>query len=55
MSEAALGSSAMRGAVGFPKVMVSTLASGNTAHYVGSSDITMIPRIVDVFDFNMPD
>ena len=43
----ALGSGAMRGLpVGFPKVMVSTLASGNTAHYVGSKDITMIPSIV---------
>jgi len=49
----ALGSSAMRGLpVGFPKVMVSTLASGNTAHYVGSSDITMIPSIVDVAGLN---
>lgn len=49
----ALGSSAMRGLpVGFPKVMVSTLASGNTAHYVGSTDITMIPSIVDVAGLN---
>jgi len=32
--------------------MVSTLASGNTAHYVGSSDITMIPSIVDVAGLN---
>ena len=49
----AIGSSAMRGLpVGFPKVMVSTLASGNTAHYVGSTDITMIPSIVDVAGLN---
>ncbi len=49
----ALGSGAMRGLpVGFPKVMVSTLASGNTAHYVGSTDITMIPSIVDVAGLN---
>ncbi len=49
----ALGSGAMRGLpVGFPKVMVSTLASGNTAHYVGSKDITMIPSIVDVAGLN---
>ncbi|MDF1756590.1 MAG: Tm-1-like ATP-binding domain-containing protein [Verrucomicrobiales bacterium] len=49
----AIGSSAMRGLpVGFPKVMVSTLASGNTAHYVGSTDITMIPSIVDVSGLN---
>lgn len=49
----ALGTSAMRGLpVGFPKVMVSTLASGNTAHYVGSTDISMIPSIVDVAGLN---
>ena len=38
--------------VGFPKVMVSTLASGNVAHYVESSDIVMIPSIVDVAGLN---
>ena len=38
--------------VGFPKVMVSTLASGNTAHYVGTRDIVMIPSIVDVSGLN---
>jgi uncharacterized protein (UPF0261 family) len=38
--------------VGFPKVMVSTLASGNTAHYVGMRDIVMIPSIVDVSGLN---
>lgn len=49
----ALGTGAMRGLpVGFPKVMVSTLASGNTAHYVGSKDICMIPSIVDVAGLN---
>lgn len=49
----AIGTAAMRGLpVGFPKVMVSTLASGNTAHYVGSKDITMIPSIVDVSGLN---
>jgi uncharacterized protein (UPF0261 family) len=49
----ALGSSAMRGLpVGFPKVMVSTMASGNTAHYIGSTDISMIPSIVDVAGLN---
>ncbi len=49
----ALGTAAMRGLpVGFPKVMVSTLASGNTAHYVGSTDISMIPSIVDVAGLN---
>lgn len=49
----ALGTGAMRGLpIGFPKVMVSTLASGNTAHYVGSKDICMIPSIVDVAGLN---
>ncbi|MCH2065022.1 MAG: Tm-1-like ATP-binding domain-containing protein [Roseibacillus sp.] len=38
--------------IGFPKVMVSTLASGNTAHYVGTRDIVMIPSIVDVSGLN---
>lgn len=49
----ALGSAAMRALpVGFPKLMVSTLASGNTAHYVGSKDIVMFPSIVDVSGLN---
>lgn len=38
--------------VGFPKLMVSTLASGNTAHYVGIRDIVMMPSIVDVSGLN---
>lgn len=38
--------------VGFPKLMVSTLASGNTAHYVGTKDIMMLPSIVDVAGLN---
>lgn len=38
--------------IGFPKLMVSTLASGNTAHYVGTKDITMMPSIVDVAGLN---
>ena len=38
--------------IGFPKVMVSTLASGNTAPYLGTKDITMIPSIVDVAGLN---
>jgi uncharacterized protein (UPF0261 family) len=43
----------MRGLpVGFPKVMVSTMASGNTAHYIGSTDISMIPSIVDLAGLN---
>jgi uncharacterized protein (UPF0261 family) len=38
--------------VGFPKLMVSTMASGNTAHYVAGKDIVMFPSIVDVSGLN---
>ncbi|MEM8956139.1 MAG: Tm-1-like ATP-binding domain-containing protein [Verrucomicrobiota bacterium] len=38
--------------IGFPKLMVSTLASGNTEHYVGTNDIVMYPSIVDVAGLN---
>lgn len=38
--------------IGFPKIMVSTLASGNTAPYVGTKDIVMMPTIVDVAGLN---
>lgn len=49
----AIGTAAMRALpIGFPKVMVSTLASGNTAQYVGSKDIVMFPSIVDVAGLN---
>lgn len=49
----ALGTAAMRALpIGFPKLMVSTLASGNTAHYLETKDITMMPSIVDVAGLN---
>lgn len=49
----AIGTSAMRALpIGFPKLMVSTVASGNTAHYVGTKDIVMMPSIVDVSGLN---
>ena len=49
----AIGSAAMRALpIGFPKLIVSTLASGNTAHYVGTKDIVMMPSIVDVNGLN---
>ena len=49
----AIGTSAMRALpIGFPKVMVSTLASGNVAPYVGTKDIVMFPSIVDVSGLN---
>lgn len=38
--------------IGFPKVMVSTLVSGNVAHYVQTKDIVMFPSIVDVAGLN---
>ncbi len=38
--------------VGFPKVCLSTAASGDVAAYVGTKDITMIPSIVDVAGIN---
>ena len=49
----ALATAAMRALpLGFPKLMVSTLASGNTAHYLGTKDIAMMPAIVDVAGLN---
>jgi len=49
----AIASAAMRALpVGFPKLMISTLASGNTEHYVGTKDIVMMPSIVDVSGLN---
>jgi uncharacterized protein (UPF0261 family) len=49
----AIGTAAMRALpLGFPKVMVSTLASGNTAPYLGTKDIVMIPSIADVAGLN---
>ena len=49
----AIATAAMRALpIGFPKVMVSTLASGNTAQYVGVKDIVMFPSIVDVSGLN---
>jgi len=48
-----IASSAMRSLpVGFPKVMVSTLAGGDVSAYVGTSDIAMLPAIVDVAGIN---
>ncbi|MDQ0174830.1 Tm-1-like ATP-binding domain-containing protein [Bacillus chungangensis] len=39
--------------IGVPKVMVSTVASGNTEPYVGTSDIIMMPSVVDVAGLNV--
>lgn len=45
-----LGTSVMRSAlpVGFPKLMVSTMASGNVSNFVGETDITMMHSVVDI-------
>ncbi|MCA3626614.1 MAG: ABC transporter permease [Methylobacterium sp.] len=38
--------------VGVPKLMVSTMASGNVAAYIGPTDITMMPSVTDVQGLN---
>jgi uncharacterized protein (UPF0261 family) len=49
----AIATAAMRALpIGFPKVMVSTMASGDVQGYVGEKDIVMIPSIVDVAGLN---
>lgn len=49
----ALATPAMRALpVGVPKLMISTVASGDTAPYVGASDIVMMPSIADVQGLN---
>ena len=48
-----IGTAGMRSLpLGVPKVMVSTLASGDTKSYVGTRDIVMLPSIVDVAGIN---
>ena len=48
-----IGTSAMRTLpVGVPKVMVSSMASGNMRPYVGTSDITMMYSVVDISGLN---
>jgi uncharacterized protein (UPF0261 family) len=49
----AIATAAMRALpVGVPKLMVSTMASGNTADYVGVSDVVMMPAVTDVAGLN---
>ena len=38
--------------IGVPKIIVSTVASGDNSKYVGTSDIIMYPSIVDVAGLN---
>jgi len=48
-----VGTAAMRALpLGIPKVMVSTLASGDVRGFVGVKDIVMIPAIVDISGLN---
>ncbi len=48
-----IGTSAMKALpIGVPKVMVSTVASGDTRPYVGIKDIVMMPSVVDVAGVN---
>lgn len=48
-----IGTAAMRALpIGIPKVMVSTLASGEVRHYVGDKDILMLNAIVDISGLN---
>ena len=48
-----IAATAMQGLpVGFPKVCITTLASGDTSEYVGSKDILLFPSIVDISGIN---
>lgn len=49
----AIGAAAMRELpLGVPKLILSTVASGDTQSYVGTSDIVMFPSLVDVAGIN---
>ena len=39
--------------LGVPKILVSTLASGDTSRYVGISDLVMMPSVADVQGLNI--
>jgi len=48
-----IGTAAMRALpLGVPKLMVSTLAAGNVAPYVGSKDVLMMSSVVDILGLN---
>jgi uncharacterized protein (UPF0261 family) len=38
--------------IGFPKVLVSTMGSGNTRPYVGARDVTLMHSVVDISGLN---
>jgi uncharacterized protein (UPF0261 family) len=49
----AIGTAAMRALpIGVPKLMVSTVAAGDVSAYVGTSDLVMMPAVVDVAGIN---
>lgn len=49
----ALAAHAMRGLpIGLPKLIVSTVASGDTRAYVGAADVTMMHSVVDIAGLN---
>jgi uncharacterized protein (UPF0261 family) len=48
-----IATAAMRGLpVGVPKLMVSTMAAGDTRPYVGATDLTMMASVVDIAGVN---
>ena len=48
-----IAATAMQGLpLGFPKVCITTLASGDTREYVGTRDIVLFPSIVDICGIN---
>jgi uncharacterized protein (UPF0261 family) len=52
-SGSAIAAAAMKSlSIAFPKVLVSTIASGNLSAYVSSSDIAIFPSVVDVAGLN---
>ncbi|EXJ78264.1 hypothetical protein A1O3_09425 [Capronia epimyces CBS 606.96] len=53
-SASSLATALMRKAcpVGFPKLMVSTMASGDIKHYIEETDITMMYSVVDIAGVN---
>ncbi|MBD4629170.1 hypothetical protein GUG51_00390, partial [Xanthomonas citri pv. citri] len=38
--------------IGFPKLLVSTMASGDVSPYVGQTDVTLMYSVVDVAGIN---
>ncbi|KAI3867446.1 hypothetical protein MKX03_010026 [Papaver bracteatum] len=38
--------------VGIPKFIISTVASGHTSHYIGTSDLILLPSVIDICGIN---